>query len=154
MNDRLRSAMNRLAAEGGKAEPPPELEAALICEFRRKQRRKTSSWIFVAGTIAASIVAALVTQNVRPLSPSTPSTPAVEEIQDSGQPFVGLPYITPASPYERIQVVRMEVSVAALIAAGLPMEGADPGARVEADVIVGQDGRARAVRLVSSSRLN
>jgi hypothetical protein len=43
----------------------------------------------------------------------------------------------------------MELPVAALIAAGLQLRTADPGARAEADVVVGQDGRARAVRLIS-----
>jgi hypothetical protein len=44
--------------------------------------------------------------------------------------------------------------VSELIAAGFRMQTADLGAEAEADVIVGQDGRARAVRLVSVSSFN
>jgi hypothetical protein len=45
----------------------------------------------------------------------------------------------------------MDVPVAALIAAGLPMKVHDMGANASADVLVGEDGRARAVRLISVS---
>jgi hypothetical protein len=34
---------------------------------------------------------------------------------------------------------------------GLPINMADPAALARADVLVGQDGRARAIRLVTSS---
>jgi hypothetical protein len=53
-----------------------------------------------------------------------------------------------------MQVVRMEVPVSALIAAGLRPHIADQGAQAEVDVIVGQDGRPRAVRLISISSMN
>jgi hypothetical protein len=70
------------------------------------------------------------------------------------QPFIAIPYTLPLEPYERANVMRMDVPVAALIAAGLPMNMVDPGARARADVLVGQDGRARAVRLISISSSN
>ncbi len=60
----------------------------------------------------------------------------------------------PPGPYERVEVVRMKLPVAALIAAGFRMQTADLGAQAEADVIVGQDGRPRAVRLISISSFN
>jgi hypothetical protein len=152
MNDRLQSAMNRWATEGNNVEPPADMEAALVAEFYRvRRRRKRASWTLLAGTLAASVLAVLATQHGLPLTPHPRSAPVVEDVQESEQPFVGLPYITPPAPYERIHVERMKLSVAALIAVGLPMQGADPGAQVEADVVVGQDGRARAVRLIAAS---
>ena len=156
MNDRLKSALDRLAAEGDILALPQELEGTLLSEARHKIQRQVRRRMIsfsVLGAVAASIVAVMVFQSARPWKSTVPSTP-VEEVRDSEQPFVGLPYITEPSPYDRIQVVRMEVPVAALIAAGLPMQGADPGARVEADVVVGQDGRARAVRLISNARFD
>jgi hypothetical protein len=57
--------------------------------------------------------------------------------------------IQPAE-FERTEVVRMNVPVAELIAAGLQMQ-ADPGGSVQADILLGQDRRARAVRLVPIS---
>ncbi len=70
------------------------------------------------------------------------------------QPFIAIPYTLPLDPYERADVVRMDLPVTALIAAGLPMGALDPAARAQTDVLVGQDGRARAVRLISISSLN
>jgi hypothetical protein len=43
----------------------------------------------------------------------------------------------------------MDVPVAALIAAGYRVETPDPGGVVNAEVLVSQDGRARAIRLDS-----
>jgi hypothetical protein len=68
--------------------------------------------------------------------------PRVEE------PFVSIPYVVPAASYERTQVIRMDVPAAALRSAGLRMQLTDAGASVRADVLVGQDGRALAVRLL------
>jgi hypothetical protein len=64
-------------------------------------------------------------------------------------PFIAIPYTLPLDPRERVDVVRMNMPVAALIAAGLPVGPADPTGQVKTDVLLGQDGRARAVRLVS-----
>jgi hypothetical protein len=44
----------------------------------------------------------------------------------------------------------MDVPVAALMAAGFEVHGAEPGGTVSADVLVGQDGRMHAVRLISN----
>ncbi len=70
------------------------------------------------------------------------------------QPFIAIPYTLPLEPYERADVVRMELPVAALIAAGVPTDMMDPGARAQTEVLVGQDGLARAIRLISISTSN
>jgi hypothetical protein len=69
------------------------------------------------------------------------------------EPFVSIPYVVPAASYERTQVIRMEVPVAALRSSGMAVQTRDAGNSVRADVLVGQDGRALAVRLVER-RLN
>jgi hypothetical protein len=164
MNDRLSSAMNRLAAECADVQPPPEVQAAVLVEFdvefdRKRQRKRRSKGMLAAGTVAACLVAVLVLE-YRPLLRRSPHTVYVSgevrrsfpsDYRPAEEPFVPIPYIAPPAPYERVEVVRMELPVAALIAAGLTVRTADPGARVEAEVLVGQDGRARAVRLISNS---
>ncbi len=67
------------------------------------------------------------------------------------QPFVEVPLTLPFAPGERADVVRTDVPVSALIAAGFKMQYSDPGASALADVVVGSDGRARAVRILSIS---
>jgi hypothetical protein len=138
--NRLDDAMNRLAAELRELEAPQGIELAVVAEFDRvKRRRRARYW---TAAVAASVIAIWFVEHRQ----ETPPPPTVAQ---ADQPFVPIPYVLPPAPYERVEVVRMEVPVAALIAAGLSMQTSDPGAQAEADVLVGQDGRPRAVRLVS-----
>jgi hypothetical protein len=156
MNDRLTRAMDRVKAEYENANAPAEVERTLLAEFDRVQHRKRRlSWMIMSGAVAASIAVVLIVsvrENQPPPVPAATVVEAVtEDVQQSQQPFVPIPYVAPLGVYERAEIVRMEVPVAALIAAGFPMRTSDPGARAQADVVVGQDGRARAVRLISIS---
>jgi hypothetical protein len=67
---------------------------------------------------------------------------------EASEPFIAIPYTEPIAPYERASVMRMDLPAAAVMAAGLPLETRDAGERVQADVLVGEDGRARAIRLL------
>ena len=152
MKDRLTEAMERLAAEAARTGPPWEIEPVLLAEFDQVRRRqKARSWMISAVAIAASLAVVLILEYRPYPRPPTPSAAVSEDVRESEQTFVPIPYVMPLAPYERAEVVRMELPVAALIAAGLQLRTADPGARAEADVVVGQDGRARAVRLISIS---
>jgi anti-sigma factor RsiW len=75
----------------------------------------------------------------------TSTTPA----RNDREVFIPIPFTAPLAPYERTTIARMEVAVSALIAAGVDVRSTDPV--VEADVLVGQDGRAHAVRVLSKS---
>ena len=77
--------------------------------------------------------------------------PSPPQPNEESQPFLTIPYTVPLSPEERTTVVRMEIPVAALIAAGYSVPVSDPGATLEADVLVSEDGRARAIRPVAIS---
>ncbi|MEO8096741.1 MAG: hypothetical protein ABI811_03505 [Acidobacteriota bacterium] len=152
---RLSAAFASYAAKSAEATPPIGIEQAVLAEFDRVTRarqktrqQKTTRWILAASAAAAAVLAvwAMLPGTSTPTPVSNP--PVVAESD-----FVPIPYVTALAPYERIEVVRMNVPVAALIAAGLPFQG-DPGAQATADVVVGQDGRARAVRLISISSLN
>jgi hypothetical protein len=81
--------------------------------------------------------------------PAPPSQPA-----ETVEPFVEIPYTLPLDPRERAVVVRMEMPVAALTAVGLNIAVSDSSATAHADVIVGVDGRMRAIRLLSISDSN
>jgi len=85
-----------------------------------------------------------VTRVSRVRQPIARRPPVVES-----QPFVPIPYTVPLAPEERATVVHMVVPVAALIAAGFNVSTSDPGGVVDADVLVSQDGRARAIRFNS-----
>ena len=106
---------------------------------RRQWRART---LAAAIALAAAVLVAILPWH-RPAPPRT--NPLAE------QPFVDMPYVAPLAPYERVEVVRMRVSVAALQRAGLEIHAPDTGATVLADLLLGQDGRAHAVRLVSDT---
>jgi hypothetical protein len=152
---RLDDAMNRLTADLADTGAPLEVEQAVLAEFDRVERRKRGRvWIAAVGAIAASVTVVWISENRSAPKAATP--PAVEAQADaeSEQPFVPIPYVLQPEPYERVEVVRMSLPVSELIAAGFRMQTADLGAQAEADVMVGQDGRPRAVRLISISSFN
>jgi hypothetical protein len=167
-----------LASMAGEAVPEMAgIEARVLAEFDgAASRRRRSRWLLAAGLAAAALVglvwvgrrapaarppATVTAKAARPVLPAMVATPPrapagqVRRKADHRQPgeknrpFVTIPYTVPLSPLERATVVRMQIPVAALIAAGYNVQSLDPGAAVEADVLVSQDGRARAIRLSS-----
>jgi hypothetical protein len=79
------------------------------------------------------------------------ATPAVARAPGAGAlEFVAVPGADGLPPLESARIVRLELSAAALPAYGLQvLDGVDSG--IEADVLVGQDGQARGIRLVALS---
>jgi hypothetical protein len=159
--------------------PPLQLEAALLAEFDRTHspRVPTANRWYAGAAIAAALLLTwafwrpapkpqpkpetVQTANILLPPPSVPESPrpAIRarrkapkaRAPEPEQPFVAIPYTAPLGPNERADIVRMDIPVSALIAAGFPLEVADPGARARADLVVSEDGRARAVRLISIS---
>lgn len=140
----IEAALAALAAQD-RLEPAPERPpAALLAEFdaafhARRPRRLV--WLPAAAVACALIALAL-------LRPVPTRTRAGERA------FVPIPYVAPLAPYERPQVVRMDVPMMALVAAGFPVHAPDLSGAVIADVLIGQDGRALAIRLVPGSEMN
>ena len=66
------------------------------------------------------------------------------------QPFVALPGTAGLPDFESGTIVRLELSLASLPSYGVDITRAGTDRPVEADVLVGQDGQPRAIRLVSS----
>jgi len=67
--------------------------------------------------------------------------------------FRPIPYLAPLGPNENAQIVEMNLRVASLIAMGYRV-AADPDQVVPAEVLVGEDGRAHAVRVLGDIDLN
>lgn len=109
----------------------------------RATRGRVMRWIPAA---AAAIAAGLGLLAIAP----RPSPPA-ETREQRG--FVEIPYLAPPDPHENTTVVRIQIRVATLISVGYRVT-ADPDAIVPADVLVGEDGRAHAVRVPADVGLN
>jgi hypothetical protein len=109
---------------------------------RRSARRASRAWRWA---IAVPAIAALAFAVVLMRRPAPAPIPA--PVEKAQREFVRIPYVIPPAPYERTEIVRMNVPVAALIAVGFRMD--EPaGALVPADVLVGQDDRPLAIRFL------
>jgi anti-sigma factor RsiW len=127
-----------LATEGP---APTAARERLALKLTRVRRPGAIRWMLaVAATLAFAVIFVVPRQKPRVAG---------------GQPaqFVGIPYLPPLDPRENASIVRMNIRVATLIAAGYRVS-ADANAIVPADVLVGEDGRAHAVRMTGDIQLN
>jgi hypothetical protein len=125
----------------------------LMQEFDRRRRANRWRWLRWAPIPAAACVVAVALVAWRPTNgvtaPRTAAIAAVSpEISDDG--FVNVPYAPPLAPGEFVSVVRQELEPAALVRMGLPVDGIGD-APVAADVVVGEDGFPRAVRVADET---
>jgi hypothetical protein len=91
---------------------------------------------------AAGVAAAPVARKARRMSPARPQ----EIVTDF------FPLVDSAPPVERGELVRVNVSAAAMQAVGLPVREDRLQERVQADVLVSEEGLATAIRFVKYSQ--
>jgi hypothetical protein len=91
--------------------------------------------------VAPKIVAQ---RRLRPARPRVPA-PVVPEVATT---FYALPDADIFAPVEDATVVRVQLPRSAMRMVGLPVNEERAGERIRADVVLGQDGIARAVRFV------
>ncbi|HEX3880270.1 MAG TPA: hypothetical protein VHW24_24980, partial [Bryobacteraceae bacterium] len=120
---------------------PPERLQMLRLPGRNMQRVKRSWPLFAAAATAAGLMGLVLIHKAPPRSKPT---------AEGAAGFLPIPYTLPLGDGESQRVLRMTMPMAALTATGLRFPAMDPSMVVTADVIVGDDGRARAVRLVSA----
>jgi hypothetical protein len=118
-------------------DPPAALQARVLSEFDRAHRQQPLTLAWRIGAVAALAAALAVGVAIIPRS-----APQVAE-----QPFIEIPYVGPLAPYERTEIRRMDVPVAALTAVGFHVTTTGATASVPAEVLLGQDGRIHAVRI-------
>ncbi len=176
----LIAAMRDLAAAMSSREAPPHVERALLAAFRRRAvLRAAIRWGSVAAA-AALLIALLMPRRNPPVpteharlapapAPAVVSPPAAVPEQRAIKPaarraparkartaqptreeqFLPLLYSDAA---ESVQVVRVKLPRAALASFGLPV-AEEPGQdKIQADVALGEDGIARAVRFVRTNQ--
>jgi hypothetical protein len=134
----LGAALARAAGENTAAAVPEGVEAHVFSELRAKLAPRRSWRPLAAAALAATLAAGVFVAR----APSPP-------VHTAAEPFLEIPFVAPLAPYERAEVQRMDVPVAALMAAGFEVHLPDTAGTVKADVLVGQDGRAHAIRLIS-----
>ncbi len=143
------AALRMLAAEARHAEAPAWVEAALVAAFLERAAGARPAWWRLprwatAGTAGALVVVAAVTLMRRG------EPPAVIQEREIATEFIPLVYGYNPGPSESAQVVRVKLRRSSLAALGLPVNPERNAELVSADVVVGEDGVAQAIRLVSS----
>ena len=113
----------------------------------------------IAKTAPTQQVVASTTPPPKPVKPPTrrrvapPSQRPVDAVSASTRQddFIALPYAPPFAPTERGQVFRVRMPRQALRQLGLPMNEERIFERIPADVLLGEDGIPRAIRIVRGS---
>jgi hypothetical protein len=137
----------------GRENPPPaEAREQLAAGLGSRASHRPGSWnakYWKPAAIAALAAVLAIAAIVSAVTPRAGNHAANHKEAS----FVAIPYLAPLDPHENATIVRMDIRVATLIAAGYRVT-ADPDAMVPADVLVGEDGRAHAVRVLSDIDLN
>jgi anti-sigma factor RsiW len=124
--------------------------AAAMAALAFSVLRTVPSTAVKPGTVAAPHHAAQPV--VQWAAAETPAAADADQDEDSaglGDGFIRLPNATRIEPNEDVNVVRVEVTGSAMIAMGLPVSEDRASETLLADVALGPDGMARAVRFVN-----
>jgi hypothetical protein len=166
----LRTGLREVAADWKRLGAPLRTEARLVAALRAQDavasRGGAGRWwlpvmTWVSAAAATMALAAFLLRD-RPAPPphrSDPSTRASALIQASVEPdpgydvpdagdFIPLPNVPQIGPNDDVNIVRVEVPRSAMIALGFAVSADRAAEPVEADVLMGADGLARAVRFV------
>ncbi len=158
---------------------PPRVEAGLVAAFRaqagfKRRRAPSHSWwapVFTWATAAAATAALAIvllhgshpvpSSAVPVPTPHRVAAPAVESADlpadqtDEGSygpdsDFIPVPNAARIEPNEDVHLVRVEATRSAMMALGIVVSAENASDTVVADVVLGSDGMARAVRLVTN----
>jgi hypothetical protein len=144
----LLEGLHALSSDGPR-QAPAYIEDRLLAEFRRRSRLgRARVWISAAsvGAVAATIAVLLW---IGPLAPKHAASPAdAPALAEETAGFYPLPDAEALPPVESAMVVRVQMPMASLELIGFPINQDRASDRVEAEVLLGQDGLARGVRLV------
>jgi hypothetical protein len=172
--DRVVEALRALSEHDASREASPEVEARLRAQFQSRKRRgawrRAAAWTIAAA--AAAMVVFFVAADRRPPTPApiheavTQAVAVQPEVARTAAAVITtrrargpvtrpqevvtdfFPLMDPAPPFERGQLLRVELPASAMQMVGLPVREdrlADP---VQADVLVGEEGLPRAIRFV------
>jgi len=153
--------LRALAAQERKREAPPRVEAFLMAEFRRRPVmlskpvatwRMPALWAAAAGLVLmASALWRIPGQNFRVVPAVTGPVIQTADVDDSEETngFIPLPNAEALGPDGDVNVVSVEVPRSAVVAAGILLADDRASEMVKADVMLGSDGLARAIRLAN-----
>ena len=152
----LTGGLRRLRAAGSPLRSPDAARDRLLAAFDRtaesRRPRPRWAWLAVAATVLLAVSLTIWKQPApRRAGAAQPSADIVEELALDND-FVPVPYAPPLAQGEVVEIVRMDLSPAALARLGfIPQSGYSSD--VTAELAIGEDGLPRAVRLPDSAEI-
>jgi hypothetical protein len=172
--ERIVAALHALAEADREREASPDVEGRLLAALRKRHARRLWRRAAVWSVAAAAAVVAVALWTTRhrrvepvrmaasvqtaiPVQPDPAAskprrkvhrarrTPPPRELVTQFFPLMDL-----APPLERGELIRVSVPAAMLRTVGLPVDEDRLADRIQADVLVGQEGLPRAIRFVES----
>ena len=170
--ERIVEALRALSEHDASREASPEVEGRLRVQFqsrrRRRALRRAAAWATAAA--AAMVVFFMVTNQMPPApAPAREVVTQTVVVQPQAAPSVAVrtprrvrrpvtrtqevvtdffPLMDAAPPFERGQLLRVELPASAMQMVGLPVREDRLADSVQADVLVGEEGLPRAIRFV------
>ena len=164
----LAAGLHSVSAAWREIEAPARVEAGLVAAFRTQKRalaKPQRMWLPVlTWASAAALLIVLASFAIRGREPAPPRPVSRRAVQVASLPsaldwdydsdsangdFIPLPNAQQVGENEDLDVVRVEVPRSAMLAVGLPVSSERVTELVEADVMLGADGLARAVRFIN-----
>ena len=137
-------------AKSGPQCPDAILEQRLVNEFRAHHRRRRRKWIYLwqsaAVVVLAFALSFLLMHNPRYAAPSAADRNVQQFDPDVFPGFVSLPYGESGVPLGQSVVMRVQLRASDVTALGVSLPPGSTREQIGADVLIGQDGVARAVR--------
>jgi hypothetical protein len=172
--ERVVEALRALSEHDASREASSDVEARLRVQFQSRRRRRgwrqTAVWATSAVAAAAMVVFFVVANRKPPapapvhevarqavaVQPEVAPAAAVETPKRVRKPAMRpqevvtdfFPLMDPAPPFERGQLLRVELPASAMQMVGLPVREDRLADSVQADVLVGEEGLPRAIRFV------
>lgn len=147
--DRLRDQLRRLARTAPQT-ASSAVEETIRVAFRAGLHKRARPWNYVAKIAATAVIAASLylvwAQWTHRRASGQQMGMNAAGRERSG--FIALPYAQSEVPLEEPVIVRVQIPVSELRGIGMAVSPASETQKVNADLLVGQDGVARAVRLV------
>jgi hypothetical protein len=175
INDQVAAALRALAEQDRQREAPEEVETRLLTAFRRRRTQRKLKAVALASLAAAAgltvlflarpherpkpvapalAVRQLVAAAPAPVEAAAPAPrpahvvrPVARQTREVVTDF--FPLLDVAPPFERGELLRVMVPASTMRKVGLPVNEDRLTDPVYADVLVGQEGLARAIRFVS-----
>jgi hypothetical protein len=144
-------------------EAPERVELRLRDVFRKRYARQKWPYLAIAAAIVAAVLLyprpklqtmeiAVVTPPVPVLPVAKPVPPRVRRVKPPQEVMTEFfPLMDDPPPFERGELLRVSLPAAAMRGVGLPVSEERLTETVQADVLVGQEGLARAIRFVNTS---